>query len=131
MQQKAVAHLCCTHGIAQDEEHGQDAHLGISWGYLMEILPLDHGKFSSSPPTKDPVVWWCSVPKAQVMEEPSWSKLEEFGVVPKYLEDTSANAGVVVGPSGATPAVNTGSWRGVWDSLPGEMLLSQQHSACF
>lgn len=61
MQQKAVARLCCAHGIAQDEKHGQDARLGISWGYLMEILPLDHGKFSSSPPIKDPVVWWCPV----------------------------------------------------------------------
>lgn len=84
--------------------------LGISWGYLMVILPLDHKKFSRSPPTKDPVMRWCPVPGSQVMEEPSWSKLEEFGVVLKCLEDTNVSAGVAVGPSGATPAVNTSSW---------------------
>lgn len=86
------------HGVLQDDKHGQDKHLGISWGYLMVILPLGHGKFSCPPPVQDPVVRWCPVPKPQVVEEPSWSKLEEFGVARKCLEDTNVGAGVAVGP---------------------------------
>lgn len=75
----------------------------------MVILPLDDGKFSHSHPTKDPVVQWYPTPKPQVMEEPSWPKLEEFGVVPRCLEDTNISTGVAVGLGEAIPAVNTGS----------------------